>query len=329
MKPRITNHLVLLALVLLAAGCRGRPAVPPPAPVASGPLAVAVNLSTNELRVGDGFKAVISVDHPAAGRIQWPAVAQGKDVVVRDQKVSTQPLAPGRARTTAEYSLTSFRVGAHLVATGWVSCAMAGQEELRQPVPRTSFSVVSVLGDKPEALRDIAGIAAWPGRVPRWVGVLALVAALAAIAAWVAARLVRRRSARVVAPPPPRPHEIAWQALARLKTRGWIESGAVEPFYVELSGIVRFYLEGRFRLRAPERTTEEFIREAANARVITPPHQQLVRQFLEQCDLVKFARHRPAADDMRGGLAAAETLVRETQPQPTPPPAGPVVEAAP
>ena len=103
-------------------------------------------------------------------------------------------------------------------------------------------------------------------------------------------------------------------ALRDLLAKGWIETENSEPFYIELSSIIRRYLEGRFGLRAPERTTEEFIREAVTSRLLSSDHQMLTSEFLEQCDLVKFARHRPKRADMQNGYNAAERLVRETIP---------------
>jgi hypothetical protein len=73
----------------------------------------------------------------------------------------------------------------------------------------------------------------------------------------------------------------------------------------------------------PERTTEEFIRDALSSRKLSDAHQTLVAGFLEQSDLVKFARHAPGQSDMRNALDSAERLVRETMPvaaAPRPPP---------
>ena len=126
------------------------------------------------------------------------------------------------------------------------------------------------------------------------------------------------------------PHRLALDALADLRAKGWIEALQIEPFYVALSGIVRRYLEGRFGLRAPERTTEEFIRDALSSKKLSDAHRDLVAGFLEQSDLVKFARHAPGPSDMHNALDSAERLVRETMPAaPAPPPATANPEVAP
>ena len=110
------------------------------------------------------------------------------------------------------------------------------------------------------------------------------------------------------------PYQLAIPALQKLLGPGWIESGHIGPFYVELSGIVRAYLENRYELHAPEQTTEEFIREAGASGLLSPEHRRLVIDFLTQCDLVKFARAEPSSSDMHEAFNAAERLVRETRP---------------
>ena len=55
---------------------------------------------------------------------------------------------------------------------------------------------------------------------------------------------------------------------------------------MELSDVVRTYLENRFDMRAPELTTEEFLESVSDSPDLTRDHQTLLRQFLRQADLV-------------------------------------------
>ena len=137
---------------------------------------------------------------------------------------------------------------------------------------------------------------------------------LAVVFAYVASRYLGEPRTILQQVPPPPPHSIALKALQRLKNDALIEKGEVEPFYVRLSDIVRHYIEDRFSLRAPEQTTEEFIRVATRSHLLSPDHQKLTQEFLEQSDLVKFARHTPERSDMETALTAGERLVRETIP---------------
>jgi hypothetical protein len=133
-----------------------------------------------------------------------------------------------------------------------------------------------------------------------------------AIAAGIAYWIWKRRHRVIVPPPPPPipPHEAALRALQKLRA----ENLAVEVFYVRLSDIVRRYLEERFQLRAPERTTEEFLRDVSHDGTLTEQHKNLLGAFLTESDLVKFARHRPGEVDRQRAFAAAEKFVEETRP---------------
>ena len=87
----------------------------------------------------------------------------------------------------------------------------------------------------------------------------------------------------------------------------------VDAFYVELSSIVRRYLEDRFDLRAPELTTEEFLESVQQSPDLTRAHQSLLRDFLRQADLVKFAGVKPAAEDVERSIESANRFLEETR----------------
>ena len=77
------------------------------------------------------------------------------------------------------------------------------------------------------------------------------------------------------------PIERAWVELDRLLKKGLPGRGRYKDFYVELTMVVRRYIQRKYGIRAPHLTTEEFLREAK-------PSDEL-RAFLESADMVKFA----------------------------------------
>lgn len=84
-------------------------------------------------------------------------------------------------------------------------------------------------------------------------------------------------------------------------------------FCIRVSGTIRFYLEERFDFRAPERTTEEFLLELQTTELLTPDQKQSLGEFLQSCDLVKFARYEPPEIELRALYDAALRLIDETQ----------------
>jgi hypothetical protein len=84
-------------------------------------------------------------------------------------------------------------------------------------------------------------------------------------------------------------------------------------FCTEVSGIARVYLEERFNFHAPERTTEEFLLELKATTLLTLDQKQSLGEFLQSCDLVKFARFEPTEAALRALHDSALRMVDETQ----------------
>ncbi len=89
-----------------------------------------------------------------------------------------------------------------------------------------------------------------------------------------------------------------------------------KEFCILVSDTVRWYLEQRFDFHAPERTTEEFLHELRGTNLLTPDQKDSLVEFLNRCDLVKFARYEPGEPELRDLHAAAVRLVEETEPPP-------------
>ena len=137
------------------------------------------------------------------------------------------------------------------------------------------------------------------------VGVLALVTPFLWRAIAAARAQQRKRSA----------YEVARGELDGLLSAGLPDAATMDAFYVRLSLIVRTYLEDRFALRSPELTTPEFLTEMGRSPDLARSHQQLLRDFLTQADLVKFAGLRPGQDAVAESVAAAERFLEETRDQ--------------
>ncbi len=133
---------------------------------------------------------------------------------------------------------------------------------------------------------------------------------LAVVALAVGVYLLRHRKA--VIPPPTPPHEIAYEALRRLVALDLVEKGEIELFFVYLSKILRDYVENRFEVMAPERTTEEFLQEAASHAALGR-HQTRLGRFLTLCDQVKFARFEPDDAMIQEAFDAVKQFLAETR----------------
>lgn len=85
------------------------------------------------------------------------------------------------------------------------------------------------------------------------------------------------------------PIERAWVELDRLLKKGLPGRGRYKDFYVELTMVVRRYVQRKYGIKAPHLTTEEFFGELARSQSQTGAQASTLKQFLESADLVKFA----------------------------------------
>ena len=89
------------------------------------------------------------------------------------------------------------------------------------------------------------------------------------------------------------------------------------PYAVFVSEIIRTYLSQRFQAPSTRRTTEEFLRlmETDSATPLAG-HRDLLRNFLQSCDLVKFARYQPTITELEEVQQRAFNFVTATKPVP-------------
>ena len=126
--------------------------------------------------------------------------------------------------------------------------------------------------------------------------------------------LIRRRKIKEVeALPPMPPVWIALEELRMLIEAHLVEQGDFMGFYNAIQGILRRYIEARFDIHAPERTTEEFLDELRSTRSAIGKHQKLLENFLKHCDLVRFAKHTPDKKEIQATFDACKKFIVENQ----------------
>lgn len=146
-----------------------------------------------------------------------------------------------------------------------------------------------------------------------WLWLWLALGVIAVVAAAVCVIIRIRQSARTVPAAPLEP--------AHVRARRKLEAALAllaqpKEFVSTVSDTLRFYIEEAFALRAPERTTEEFLIELTDTLVLTDAHKSSLAGFLQQCDLVKFARHEPGERELYDLHSSALRFVEETEPTP-------------
>lgn len=292
------------------------PAESPPATesaTAGSAVTVRAQAEPQQVTIGDRLRYSIEVEAPSGTELTLPVLAEriGAFDIVDFGSLPPRHIE-GRVVTGYWYTLTTFDTGRYVLPAPKVRVRRGERTEEVQG-NEVTIEVQSVLPKEQGAtdIRDIKPLVRPPADLrPLYLGAASLVTLVAlGLGFWF---LLNRPKRRYTVPPPP-PDEVALRALDRLWARRDLQEGRWEPYYVELSAIVRRYLEERFDIRAPEMTTEEFLVAAGNDPRLTPSQRQLLAAFLHQADLVKFARAVPNLSDAEAAYRSARRFVDETK----------------
>ena len=132
-----------------------------------------------------------------------------------------------------------------------------------------------------EDIRDIRGPK--PITSPWLIPLLVIAGLLVAGSGYAAWRWDRRRQHAVAK----LPAEIALERLEQ--ARAFMHPSGGRDFSIAVSGIVRDYIESRFRVMAAHRTTDEFLHDLLDSSdSLLAAHRDLLADFLQSCDLAKF-----------------------------------------
>jgi hypothetical protein len=282
-----------------------------------GSLELTLSLSDVSPFVSDDVSVHLRVAGPAGAEIELPKLESlGKEFQVSDvKKTGPSSESDGQDVWDLYFKLEVLRATqAELPALTVRYRTSPESDWLDASTESVPIEFRSMLGADPESAepRSNPSPLDWPIGWVMWaLALLSLVAiVLLAIGAWINRR-ARSRGVRPIERIST--YRKALQGILRIEAAGYLERGEVERFYTELSGVIRHYIEDRFGLRAPEQTTEEFFQELTRQPVLVEKQRDALGAFLEQCDLVKFAKVRPTTQEGKSALSAARAFVEATR----------------
>lgn len=159
-------------------------------------------------------------------------------------------------------------------------------------------------------LKDVKGPVGLPETPWLLIASVVLGAAVLALGVWYWLHKLALRTKKVKVKTP---WDAAYERLDELKRRDPFGQGKAQEHFIELSAIVRTYIEERFSIRAPEMTTEEFLDSVKNATNVENEHKEILQSFMRLCDMVKFAKYPPSVQEAVHSFELAKTFVDETK----------------
>ena len=281
-----------------------------------GPVVLRVAVSRKELTIADRVDLLIETK---AGDGYITALPRFGDNLhefgIIDYKSGPPRLDDdGTVVTSRTYELEPFLSGEYVIPPMTISFHEEGDTTLHYLESDTiRVTVTSILPEDQEGLeiKEITGPADLPSdyRKALFTGAAIVLAAAAIVF------LLWRRSKRlkeVIARAIPA-HKKAFALLERLLAEGLVEEKRYAEFTARVSDILRLYIEDRFGLRAPERTTEEFLAEAGDGLDVDAEKKSILAQFLVHCDLVKFAALEPTAHDVKRTFETCRDFIDATR----------------
>lgn len=322
----------LLALVLWWGPPAPAPEPPAPAPAPApanepdSPIIVTTRLTPDPSHVGDLLTLEVTVAFPKDHSVNLPSGLDFSPLELVGVEEGEVESSGSDLRQHFTITLQHFRVGEASVPSFPITWIDPAKQVHTHHVAPHAFVVESLLANEsePQLQPDDPPVSL---EYPDERLALILMASAAGIllgavllTAWLS---LRGRAKPIVVPPPIPAHERALGELGELERErvDLLTQGRAQDYYVRLTEIAKRYLEGRFGVEALDRTTEE-IRATllGQTRVsIDPLDPRELLRFLEDCDLVKFARLSPAVDEAEAALLNVRDMVERSRPDVQPP----------
>ncbi|MCF6278857.1 MAG: hypothetical protein L3J14_00755 [Flavobacteriaceae bacterium] len=280
---------------------------------AQNPVEMVVD--TTNIRIGEQIEYKIIVDKQE--NVLFPKLildSLKKVEVVKELKIDTT-----ETKYIKKYLLTSFDSGRymipkqkvlinnkkHLIDSLFIDVATVKVDTLKQKL----YEIKSIK-NQPIIFDDYKNYL--------WIGLAIL--ALILLLIWYF--FIRNKKEKIPLEERIPPYELAMQRLGELDKKQLWQHDKVKQYYVELTDIVRSYIERELKIPALESTTDELIESITDFKKIGSldlPKQTIknLQKLLQEADLVKFAKFKPVKEDIEGHRVDTENIINNLKPKQT------------
>lgn len=327
----LLNLILPLAIVCLASACRQKNHVPAPAAapltetISSGPIELTVIADPSQVHLDRDILLTLRVCAPSNMEVRLPPLENRLKGFVLNGAFTREGLS-GAGKPAREYcfrltpTLTDeYRIAP--MAITWINREQTPPAGLPAPAVAGSAEAGGWFASRPIILQAVAVAKGPPGAtihdiaapvwiyppfktVALWMFFIICAAGAIYLLWWLSRRIHKAIQLRRMSP-----RERALYELNELLAQDLIGKEKIKEFYLELTMIVRRYIERAHAIRAPEQTTEEFLTAATRNPEFSKEVVLKLRAFLQTADLVKFAVYRPEREIIDQTLATARDYI--------------------
>ncbi len=292
---------------------------------AQGDAHAGARIDAKQIAVGDQARLFIEVqNNPSTGALQWAAIPDtfnNLEVVEKD-KIDT--IKNGAMVTYRQRLLiTGFDSGLFKIPA--FVFAVIPNSGTAYTVQTDSFTLLvqTMAVDTTKGFKGIKGIISVKSTWMDYIGYIIGGIVLIVLVVFVTLYFIRNRKAAPAKPrgPVESLQDYTLRLLRELEARQLWQSQQVKEYYVQLTEIIRNYIEARFNTPALELTTDELLYKAQFHREMQP-YLGLLTELLNIADLAKFAKFQPMPQDMTDAMEKAKEFVDRSRPVVVAAPAG-------
>jgi len=294
------RHFSFILVIMLALGAAaGAQTIESVDTVTSAPgITIETSVDRAEIYIGDLITYSLAIIHDTDVVLTPPPIGAnlGSFDVKNYEDVGESRLDDGRIRSESRFMVTTFTTGDYIIPPIPVEFMLPDSTKkilISEPVPIKVNSLLAEGADTADIRELKAPIefeSGWP-----WYYYAIAAAVLLLIAALALWRIFRKEEEESKPVDLRKPWEIAYEDLAFLKEKNLPAGGEYKQYYIELTDIVREFLQRMYMLPVLDMTTYEFL-TALEEREKEAELISRLKKFLDFADLVKFAKFVPPSD---------------------------------
>lgn len=279
---------------------------------------VEATVDAKKIMIGDQVRMFIKATPDKNERLIW--------AVIPDTFNNLEVVEKGKIDTLQENGLTTYKQ--RLLITGWDSgmfrippfeftSAPAQGQPYKVTTDSFMLTVQTVPVDTTKPFRPIADIMpveyTWRDYIWYIVGGLIALILIGIVIYYFMRNKGVKAPPRAPKKPVETPNQKALRLLEELDKKQLWQQDQVKLYYVELTDILRTYIEERFNTRAMELTSDELLQVVSRHRDMARYEQQL-SMVLRTADMAKFAKAQPLQQEHIDAFEYTKTFIKETKP---------------